>query len=79
MFFLLYLLSDGSIRIRIRAQNDGYGSRRAKNIRIRIHNTGFWKATDQKSRIRRPYKNVTEHCIILSTSNELKHKLMSIL
>ncbi len=37
-FFLLFLLDDGSIRIR--TINDGSGSSRSKNIRI--HNTDFY-------------------------------------
>jgi hypothetical protein len=35
------LLVDGRIWIWIRTNNHGSGSKRPKNIRIRIHNTGF--------------------------------------
>jgi hypothetical protein len=42
--FLQFLLDDGRIRIQIRVwiltNNDGAGSGRSKNIRIRIYNTG---------------------------------------
>ncbi len=39
--FLTFLLDDRRIRIRICTNNDGSGSGRPKNLRIRFHNTVF--------------------------------------
>jgi hypothetical protein len=37
--FLIFLLVAGRIQVRICTNNDGFGSRRPKNIHIRIHDT----------------------------------------